>query len=91
MTSARQSWFAEPSMLTGGAIAVSLGPSPASYTAPANGVLYLTGGTVTSISLVRGSVSTALGILAGSIRLRRQDVASIVYVIAPTSATFVPD
>jgi hypothetical protein len=91
MTSARESWFANPATLTGGAASVSLGSSPASYTAPVSGVLYLTGGTVTSISLVRGGVSTALGILAGSVRLRQRDVATVVYVVSPTSALFVPD
>lgn len=91
MTSSRESWFAEPSMLTGGAVTVSLGASPASFTAPSKGTLYVTGGTVATISLVRGGVSTALGLLSGAMRMSRGDVATVVYVIAPTKVIWVPD
>lgn len=90
MTSARESWFAEPSMCVGAASTVVLGSSPATFTAPNAGVLYLTGGTGVAISLVRGGVSTALGILAGSVRLRMRDNASITYLTVPT-AVWVPD
>jgi hypothetical protein len=90
MTSARENWFAEPSMCVGAAGTVALGSSPATFAAPNAGVLYLTGGTGVAISLVRGGVSTALGILAGSVRLRMRDNASITYLTAPT-AVWVPD
>ena len=67
-----------------------MGASPASYTAQTAGMLYLAGGTVSSVALVRGGVSTVLGILTGSVRLAKGDTATITYVVIPTSANFVP-
>lgn len=75
---------------TAASAAVALGASPASYTAPVAGALYLAGGTVTSIALVRGGVSTVLGILSGSVRLVQGDTATVTYAVIPTSANFVP-
>jgi hypothetical protein len=72
------------------AATVALGASPASYTAQSAGVLYLAGGTVSSVALVRGGVSTVLGLLAGSVRLAKGDTATVTYVVIPTSAVFVP-
>lgn len=90
MTSLRESWFASPAVCVGGAGAVTLGSSPASFVAPNAGVLYLSGGTVTAISMVRGGVSVALGLLSGAVRLRRSDAASVTYLVSPT-AVWVPD
>ena len=69
---------------------VVLGASPASYTAQTAGMLYLAGGTVSSVALVRGGVSTVLGILTGAVRLAKGDAATITYAVIPTSVTFVP-
>lgn len=90
MTSSRESWFANAGQCVAGSGSVTLGASPASFVAPTAGVLYLSGGTVTALSLVRGGVSLAIGILGGSVRMRRRDSATITYLVAPT-AVWVPD
>jgi hypothetical protein len=72
------------------AAAVALGASPASFTTQTSGMLYLAGGTVSSVALVRGGISTTLGLLAGAFRMAKGDAVTVTYVVIPTTAVFVP-
>lgn len=90
--SARDSWFASPALLVAGpAAAVALGASPASYTAPAAGSIYIFGGTVTVIAHVRNGVSNTLGIILGTVKMRKGDTVTVTYAVIPTNVTFIPD
>jgi hypothetical protein len=75
----------------GGAFAaVSLGSSPATYTFPARGTLFVNGGTVTSITLHRGSTIITTGQTQGGIAGNVSDTSTITYSTIPTSVNFVP-
>jgi hypothetical protein len=76
---------------TSPAAAVALGASPASYTAQAPGVLYVAGGTVTTIAVTRGGSSTTTGLLSGSFSLRRGDGVTVTYAVIPTAVNFIPN
>ena len=76
---------------TAPAAAVTLGNSPASWTAPVAGTLYLAAGTVTVIAITRNGASTTTGLLAGTFRLRAGDTVTVTYSVIPTTKTFFPD
>ena len=71
------------------AAAVTLGGSPADYTANSSGSLAVSGGTVSSITLTRGLVTVPTGVVAGLIPMEIGDVVSITYAVAPT-VNFLP-
>lgn len=68
---------------------VSLGASPASYTASGPGSVVVSGGTVSGISLKRGGVTTALGITSGIVPVVNNDVVVMTYSVKPT-VSFIP-
>lgn len=68
---------------------VVVGGSPYTYTTLFPGVVVITGGTVSSIALVRQGTSTATGLTAGVFPLSRLDQLVITHTGAPT-ATFLP-
>lgn len=61
-----------------------------SYTAPANGIIILSGGTVSIIEYGRGASFYVVGLLAGSFAVVRGDTIRITYAIVPTM-TFLPN
>lgn len=63
---------------------VTPGASPYVFTATEDGVLYLSGGTVSVVSFGRFGSSLSLGLLAGSYPMRRGDTLTITYAVAPT-------
>jgi len=71
--------------------AMSLGASPATFTAASSGCAYVAGGTVSKIEHSRGGVTTTLGITSGTVRLRASDAVTVTYTVIPTTAVFVPD
>ena len=74
----------------GGAIvAATPSGSPYAYTAAARGEFFISGGTVSSIALKRGSTTIPTGAVAGGISMIYGDVATITYSAAPT-CNFVP-
>jgi hypothetical protein len=82
-----QVWRAFFSALSGkaaGAVAVRVQGSPAAYTAPDNGSLMLTGGTVTAISLVRGRDPVPVDARLYALPMSGGDTAIITYSVAPT-------
>lgn len=75
---------------TGGAfVAVTAGASPYTYTAAAVGNMVISGGTITALSLARGSQSVALPISTPIVPFDNSDALTITYSAAPT-LTFVP-
>lgn len=63
--------------------------SPFVYRAPTAGTLSITGGTVSSITLTRNTVTTPTGITAGLVPVANGDTVTITYSAAPT-VNFIP-
>lgn len=80
-------WLRQFVSQPGPIVPVSLGPSPASFTASGAGSLVLSGGTVSSITLTRSSTVAHLG--SGPVPMVNNDVATITYSVAP-AASFIP-
>lgn len=69
--------------------AVTVGASPFTFTALANGHLLIAGGAVSAIAMSRQGTSTATGLIAGFIPVSRRDLVVITYSSVPT-VTFIP-
>lgn len=69
--------------------APTLATSPATYTASITGTLFVSGGTVSDISISRGQSVIPAGVVAGPIPLAGGDVATITYSVKPT-VNFLP-
>jgi len=69
--------------------AITVTGSPFTYTAPANGCVVISAGTVSAIAIARQGTSVAAGITAGVIPVSRLDKVTITYTVLPT-ATFLP-
>lgn len=69
--------------------AVTVGATPFSYTAGGPGTLSVTGGTVSSITLRRNTVTMATGLTSGLIPMANRDIVTIAYSGLPT-VNFVP-
>lgn len=74
----------------GVAEAVTAGASPFNYVATRNGVLLMSGGTVSLVQYGRAGAMYGLGMVAGPVQLRSGDIARITYLAAP-SLTFLPN
>jgi hypothetical protein len=70
--------------------AVSVGASPFVFTAPFDGILVVTGGTVSAISLNRGAGFLSTGLTVGVIPVRQRDQVQITWSGVPT-VTFYPN
>ena len=71
-------------------VSVTVGASPFTYTALAQGYLSVTGGTVTSVSITRQGVTVLVGMLTGLFPASRLDQIQITYTVVPT-AVFLPN
>jgi hypothetical protein len=71
-------------------VAVIAGASPYTYTAPSNGFLMVSGGTVSLVQYGRGGSSVPTGLTAGLIPLQKGDSAVITYVVVPSILNFYP-
>jgi hypothetical protein len=69
---------------------VIVGASPFVYTAQYNGILLITGGTVSAISLNRGAGFLSTGLTVGVIPVRQRDQVQITWSGVPT-VTFYPN
>ena len=69
--------------------AITLGASPAAFTARKYGFLLIAGGTVSAVAMTRGGVSTSFPSSAYLVPLSGGDTAMVTYTAAPT-VTFVP-
>jgi hypothetical protein len=82
-----QVWRAFFSALSGKAAAAVVVPvqgSPAAYTAPDNGSLMLTGGTVTAISIVRGRDPVPVDAGLRALPMSAGDTVIVSFSVAPT-------
>lgn len=70
--------------------AIVVGASPYTYTSPQNGVVVVSGGTVSLVQLGRAGTFLATGLLTGVIPVSAGDQVKITYTLAPT-VTFLPD
>lgn len=76
---------------TGPVAAVSIGPSPFTYTAPAGGSVIVQGGTTTQIQFTRGDGNFyVVGTTAGMFPLSQGDSLVITYSVGPPTIVFVP-
>jgi hypothetical protein len=76
--------------LPGLAESVDVGASPFTYTAARQGMLLMSGGTVSLIQYGRGGTMFSLGVLAGPVGVMSGDQVRITYALAPT-LTFLPN
>lgn len=68
---------------------VTLTGSPFSYRAGSGGNLAVSGGTVSAITITRGTTAVPTGATSGTFPVANGDVVSIVYTVAPT-VSFIP-
>ncbi len=66
------------------AVAVTPDGSPFLYSSDISGSLVITNGTVSEISIVRGSTNAVTGQTFGAIPMLRGDTVAVTYTIAPT-------
>jgi len=59
------------------------------FTAPSNGIIFISGGTVSLVEYGRGSTFFAAGIASGPISMAAGDKIRFTYLVAPT-ITFLP-
>lgn len=78
-----------PDPAVAGVQSVTVGTSPTNFSARASGTMLVDGGTVTGITMQRGSVTTALPLLTALFPLSAGDSASVAFSAAPT-ITFIP-
>lgn len=69
---------------TDAAASVTVGASPYSYTPTDDGLVVVTGGTVSALDYGRNGVFTGLGLLAGLAPIKAGDTLRITYAVAPT-------
>jgi hypothetical protein len=67
---------------------VTLGSSPATYTATTSGYFLVVGGTVSLIEITRNGVSVATGLTFGFVPLEPYDQIEVTYTVLPTT-TFI--
>lgn len=79
------SWFQQFSQDAAAVATIVIGASPFSYTANSNGTLIISGGTVSAISLIRGSTNILLSTVRPLIiPISIGDTVSITYSVLPT-------
>jgi hypothetical protein len=69
--------------------AVTVTASPFTFTAPANGTLAISVGTVSAVVIIRQGVTVPTGLVDGLIPVSRLDQVQITYAVAPT-VNFLP-
>ena len=89
MVLASDSLLQDPVSRAQPAQSVTVGASPFTYTAAADGVLFVSGGTVSAVAIVRQGTSVPAGITAGPIPMRRLDQVTVTYTAAP-ALNFLP-
>lgn len=71
------------------AMTVTVGASPFTFTAPRNGLLFLSGGTLSAIQYSRGASLNVLGASTNQIYVMAGDQVRVTYLLAP-AITFLP-
>jgi hypothetical protein len=86
---AQEALLTDPTPQAQPAQSITVGASPFTYTAPFDGTLVSTGGTVSAIAIIRQSTTVATGLTSGLIPLSRSDKVQVTYSASPTM-TFLP-
>lgn len=73
------------------AVTTTAGTSPYTYTAPCDGVIIVTGASISNIQYSRGSTSTTMGVAAGAFPVRGGDGIKISWLITAPTITFIPN
>ena len=68
---------------------VTVAASPFAYMPPGAGTVYVVGGTVSAIHILRGTVDVNTGQIAGGFALGQKDTLVVTWSVAPTM-TFLP-
>lgn len=66
---------------------ITVGASPFSYTAPQAGTVVVAGGTVSALTITRGT-AVSLGVVSGAVPVRQGDIVTVTYTGAPTMTFF---
>jgi hypothetical protein len=61
------------------AISITVGASPYAYQAPANGMVVVSGGTVSKLTISRGTLTVTPGPLQGQFQLSKNDTITVTY------------
>lgn len=69
---------------------LTIGVSPFTYEVKEPGTIFISGGTLTAVSFIRGITTLALGTAARIIPVAIDDTVIITYAVVPTSISFVP-
>lgn len=88
-TTGWQQWFAQFSNPPSGISGVTVGPSPFRFVSSGSGYVAVSGGTVSSITLTRGQVSTPVGFTSGLVPVVNNDAVTLTYSVTPT-INFIP-
>lgn len=80
--------FDMPQAAAVGAQSVTVGASPFAYAAPMDGVLIVSGGTISLITYGRQAAVSALGLVSGVIPVQKGDVITITWLLTPPAVTF---
>lgn len=86
---AQDGWLSDAIPAAQPVAAITVGVSPFTYTAPFNGAVSVSGGTVSAIAVIRQGATVATGMTAGLIPLSRLDQIRITYAVIPV-AVFLP-
>lgn len=78
------SYFQQFTQAPASAIAITVGASPFAYTVREPGLLAITGGTVTGVTLTRGSVVVTLDATNNLIPVCINDIVTVTYAVLPT-------
>ena len=70
-------------------LAITIGATPTSFTAPANGSVIIVGGTISSITLARNAAYN-LPITIGMVPMSNGDVLTVAYSVQPTMMVWLP-
>jgi hypothetical protein len=73
----------------GAAVTPAVGASPASFTAPSDGLYVVAGGTVSALDYGRSGAFVGLGVTAGPVPIKQGDVLRVTYTVAPV-VRFIP-
>lgn len=80
-----QSWLNPPPAIE----SITASGSPFSYTASMDGSLFISGGTVSDITITRGTITFTTGLISGILPMSKGDIVTITYTVVPL-INFIP-
>lgn len=74
----------------GAAQSITVGASPFNYTGVGDGLLVVSGGSVSLITYSRNGSAIALGLISGTIPILKGDVVAVTWLVSAPTMTFIP-